>query len=147
VQTSERLLPRWWVLVVVAIPVTMLAVAYGSAYGNGVGLAVGLIGGVIAGWLLWISAPVITMDAEFLCAGSARLPTASIGGAELVDRAQIRALRGPGSDARVFVVLRPWSARDGVLVNLDDELDPHPAWLLSSRHPQRLLDAIAAAGR
>ncbi len=143
----ERLLPHWWVIAVVAIPLTMLAVAYGSAYGSGTGLAVGLCGAVIAGWLLWISSPVITVDPEFLRAGGARLPMSCVGDADLVDRAQIRTLRGPGADARVFVVLRPWSARDGVLVNLDDEQDPHPAWLISSRHPQRLLDALAADGR
>ena len=140
----ERLLPHWWAWLVAAAPVVMLAVAYGSALGSTVGLAVAAAGLGLGGWLLWISAPVLTVDARGFQAGGAVLPPASIGDVEVVDRAQIRSLRGPGSDARLFVVLRPWSARSGVLVNLDDADDPHPAWLVSSRHPDLLRRSLTA---
>jgi hypothetical protein len=53
-------------------------------------------------------------------------------------------MRGPSSDARLFVALRPWSASSGVLLELNDPLDPHPAWLFSSRHPARVVAAVTA---
>ena len=49
-----------------------------------------------------------------------------------------------GADGRLFVSLRPWSGADGVLVRLDDPKDPHPAWLFTSRHPARVVAALAA---
>ncbi len=140
----ERLLPNWWVWLVVAIPVAMLAIAYGSALGTRAGLIVGGVGLALAIWLLWISAPVTSVTAEALQVASARLPITSIGDVSVVDRAGITTLRGPGGDARLFVELRPWSARDAVLINLDDADDPHPAWLISTRHPMRLQKSLNA---
>ena len=140
----ERLLPHWWVWLVVAIPVAMLAIAYGSALGTRAGLIVGGIGLALSVWLLWISAPVTVVTAEALQVASARLPISSIGDVSVVDRAGITSLRGPGGDARLFVELRPWSARNAVLINLDDADDPHPAWLISTRHPVRLQESLNA---
>ena len=140
----ERLLPSWWVWLVVAIPVAMLAIAYGSALGTRAGLVVGGVGLALAIWLLWISAPVTVVTADRLQVASARLPISSIGDVSVVDRAGITSLRGPGGDARLFVELRPWSARNAVLINLDDADDPHPAWLISTRHPARLQESLNA---
>ena len=138
----ERLLPQWWAWLVAAAPIGMLAIAYGAALGIGPGLAVGVGGLAVGGWLLWISSPVVSVDLHGFTAAGAHLPSASIADVQVVDRAQIRTLRGPGSDARIFVVLRPWSAHAAVLVNLDDADDPHPAWLVSSRHPVRLQESL-----
>jgi hypothetical protein len=138
----ERLLPQWWVWVFVVALVTMLAVAYGAALGTGPGFAVAIPGVLVGAWLLWISSPVVAVDDQGLSAAGARLPQQSIGDVEIVDKATIRALRGPGADARMYVVLRPWSASSAVLVNLDDADDPHPAWLVSTRNPARLCESI-----
>jgi hypothetical protein len=138
----ERLLPKWWAWLAALIPVLMLAVAYGGALGTGSGLIVAVVGVVLVGWLLWISAPVTVVSAAGLRVSSGRLPLTSIGDVTVVDHAGIVALRGPGGDARLFVELRPWSARDAVLINLDDADDPHPAWLISSRHPVELQRAM-----
>lgn len=140
----ERLLPQWWAWLVAVAPVAMLAVAYGSALGASAGLIVGACGVALAVWLLWISSPVLAVDSRDFRAAAARLPVPSIGDVQVVDRAEIKTLRGPGSDARLFVVLRPWSASAAVLVNLDDADDPHPAWLISTRHPDRLLASLNA---
>lgn len=140
----ERLLPHWWVWIVALLPVTMLSIAYGSALGARAGLIVAALGVALTVWLLWISAPVTTVSADALQVASARLPLTSIGEVTVVDRPGIADLRGPGGDARLFVELRPWSARGAVLVNLDDADDPHPAWLISTRHPARLQDSLNA---
>ena len=140
----ERLLPHWWVWIVALIPVAMLAIAYGSALGTGAGFLVGGLGTATTVWLLWISAPVTTVTSAGLEVASARLPLASIGDVSVVDRAGIVSLRGPGGDARLFIELRPWSASGAVLINLDDAEDPHPAWLISTRHPDRLQETLNA---
>lgn len=140
----ERLLPRWWAWLLPLSVILMLAVAYGAALGTTAGWLVGAAGIAIVVTFLWVSAPLITVTEEGLQAGQAVLPLTSVGDAETVTAEDIRRLRGPGADARLFVALRPWSARGGVLVTLDDPEDPHPAWLLSSRNPTRLVAALAA---
>lgn len=140
----ERLLPRWWVWLLVAALVGMLALAYGAALGATAGWLVATGAGGIAVALLWITAPAISVDADGLRVAEARLPVRAIASAEAVSTQDIARLRGPGSDARLFTALRPWSAPGGVLVQVDDPQDPHPAWLFSSRHPTRVAEAIAA---
>lgn len=140
----ERLLPSWGAWVLVLGLVAMLSIAYGAALGATAGWLVALGTGVLAVALLLLTAPVIAVSPAGLQVQGALLPLTSIAGVEAVDRDEIRRLRGPGSDARLFVSLRPWSASGGVLVRLDDPEDPHPAWLFTSRHPGRVVDALAA---
>lgn len=138
----ERLLPRWWAWLLALSFVGMLAVAYGAALGATAGWLVGLGGGALVGLLLWVTAPRIEVTADHLTVDAARLPAACIGDVEALDADGIRRLRGPGGDARLFVALRPWSSPRGVIVQVDDPTDPHPAWLFTSRHPDRLVAAL-----
>lgn len=140
----ERLLPSWWAWVAAAALVAMIGVAYGAALGATAGWLVGLAGGILAGWLLVITSPVVSVNEAGIVAAGARLPGWAVADVISLDRQGVRDLRGPGADARIFAVLRPWSAPGAVLVTLKDDDDPHPAWLLSSRDPDRLMQAITA---
>ncbi|MDP1876068.1 MAG: DUF3093 domain-containing protein [Actinomycetota bacterium] len=141
----ERLLPRWWAWLVSGAMVAMLAIAYGGALGLAAGVAVGTLGGALVGWLLWITSPEVAVDAAGLHAAGAVLPPWALGPATVLDRAGVARQRGPGSDARLYVVLRPWSAARGVLVEVRDPQDPHPAWLVSSRRPELLAAAVTVS--
>jgi hypothetical protein len=140
----ERLLPGWGPWVVAAGLVAMISVAYGAALGGRSGLAVALVAGLLVTALLVGTSPVIRVDESGLCAGRARLPRACVSGASVLDREALVALRAPGADARAFTLLRPWATSRAVLVSLDDPDDPHPAWIVSSRHPDRLVAALTA---
>jgi Protein of unknown function (DUF3093) len=140
----ERLLPRWWAWLLAYSFVAMIAIAYGAALGATTGWLVAIGGLGLTTGLLLVTAPTIVVADGALEVGGATLPLASVGTAEAVTGARIAELRGPGSDGRIFVSLRPWSSTDGVLVRLDDPEDPHPAWLFSSRHPARVVDALTA---
>lgn len=144
VDYRERLWPRWWACVLVAALVAMLAVAYGAAFGAAAGWLVAAVGLGLAVLVLFVTAPRVEVSAAGLAVDHALLPSEAIAAVEVVRADDISRLRGPGADARVFVALRPWSCRDGVLVTLGDADDPHPAWLFSSRHPTRVADALAA---
>lgn len=141
---SERLWAPVWVWLLVPALVSVVAIAYGSAYGTAIG-AVGLIAGSLAGWLALIAwCPVIRVDDRVLRAGRARLPLRYVG--------DVQTLMGPAfreelraGDARSFVVLRPWAMRSGVVVAVTDDADPHPRWLVASRRPGTLAEALAAA--
>ena len=140
----ERLLPKWWAWLLMIAFVGMLAIAYGAALGARTGWIVGILGGSVALALVLTTVPLIDVEDDSLRVSGAVLPSSSISAVRAVDGAQMRELQGPGADARTFVALRPWAASGGVLVTLDDPEDPHPAWLISSRHPDRLAAAVAA---
>lgn len=140
----ERLLPRWWAWLLAYSFIGMISVAYGAALGATLGWLIAAGGLALATGLLVITAPTIVISGTGLTVDGATLPLTSIGEVEAVTGARIRELRGPGSDGRLFVSLRPWSGNDGVLVTLDDADDPHPAWLFTSRHPARVVDTLAA---
>lgn len=83
---------------------------------------------------------LITVDAKGLRVGRASIDPAHIGAVEPLHRAEYRLKLGTGADARAYLVTRPYVDR-GVLVPIDDDRDPTPYWLVSSRRP----DALAAA--
>ncbi len=140
----ERLIPGPTVWLVVGGLVAMVAIAYGAALGSGVGWIGGALGILGLGLLMWRGSPLLIVTDQALIAGSAVLPLSTIGEVRIVDRDAIAALRGPQGDARLYVVLRPSSTPDGLLVIVEDPDDPHPAWLLSSRHPQRMAEVLTA---
>lgn len=141
---SERLLPSFWPATVILALIAMLAIAFGAAIGAAFGWALFAALLVITGTAVIMGAPVIRVDERGLHAGPALLPWSGIGTATALDREQARAARGVDAVASRFTVLRTWHAPTAVLVEVNDEQDPHPAWLLTSRHPLRLTEALSA---
>lgn len=139
----ERLWPRWWVWLVLLVLDGLLAWAYGAALGVGAGLAVFAGGAVLVVLLVWMSAPVIEITTETLRVGPATISRSLMGTRRSMSRADIATATGPGSDARLYVELRPWAATGGVMISINDEADPHPGWLFSSRDPDGVLRALS----
>lgn len=79
------------------------------------------------------------------CVDDAWLPVSAITALTMVDTAGRRELLGVEAEALAFVVLRPWIPT-GIRIDLDDPQDPTPYWYISTRHPQRLVEALRAAG-
>jgi hypothetical protein len=49
--------------------------------------------------------------------------------------------RGVDLDARAFLKIRPW-VKPVVRIELDDDNDPTPYWLVSTRRPKELAAAL-----
>jgi len=93
------------------------------------------------GWLGRIR--IAVRDGELLV-DDARLPVRYVADVIPLDVAGRREVLGVGADPLAFVVQRPW-VPGAVQVVLDDPADPTPYWVVSSRHPVRLAEAILAA--
>jgi hypothetical protein len=76
-------------------------------------------------------------------AGRARIEMTYVGTAEALDAERTRRVSGPEADARAYLLLRPYLRRS-VKVEITDPADPAPYWLVSSRHPRALADALNA---
>ena len=61
-----------------------------------------------------------------------------------LDAEQTQARIGPLADARAYLLVRPYVAQS-VIVEVTDKADPAPYWLLSTRRPEQLSAALAAA--
>ena len=136
----ERLSPAWWLVGALGLllPGSLLIFL---PLNPAVGIAVGLVlwWGSVA--LLWLSAPVITVSAEQLSAGSASIERSFIARVDVYDKDDARVQRGTGLDARAWLVLRGW-IDPVVKVTLNDPQDPTPYWLISSRRPAQLAHAL-----
>jgi hypothetical protein len=140
---EERLWPSagWWAVVALGaamagasvLPLGVLVVAP---------VAVVVLGACAAG-LVAASARVVVADGE-LRAGPAHVPVGLLGEAEVLRGEHARHARGPGLDARAFLVLRGW-VDPVVRVALVDPQDPTPYWLVSTRRPEDLVRALDVA--
>ncbi len=88
--------------------------------------------------------PRVSVDSTTFRAGRAQIALEHVGDATPLDAEGIRRQAGVDADARAYLLLRPYLKR-GVRVDLTDPADPTPYWLVSCRHPDRLVSALEAA--
>jgi hypothetical protein len=139
----ERLWPSPWVWV----SSTVFAMLCGLvvAKSSWIGAIVSMIAvSLLVAWMLAASTPTVSVTAGTFVAGKANIPVSLLGDVEVLDAERMRHLRGPGIDARAYLCIRGWLPL-GIRVTLTDPDDPTPYWLVSSRRPQALADALAAA--
>lgn len=147
VRYRERLrVPWWWwlpglgVAAIIAFEVTLgvSAIPAWIPY-----VVLGLVTAAAITWLGRVDVRVVTDatgETEFW-AGAAHLPVGVIARSAEVPRTAKSAALGRQLDPAAFVVHRAWVG-PMILVVLDDPDDPTPYWLVSTRHPDRLLAAL-----
>jgi Protein of unknown function (DUF3093) len=132
----------WWVLAsLFALSVLLAVGAYlGPVWGIGTALATIMVAAAI-----FISAAVvISIDAREIRIGRASIEHAYIASSQALAAEEARQRAGVGADARAHLVLRPY-VRTAVEITLDDPDDPVPYWLVSTRRPQQLAEALREA--
>ena len=142
---SERLIPPVWIW-----PVALCAVGFAAAEvrlgapGLATWLPYVVLLPVAAIGMAWLGRIRITVADGELRVDDARLPVRVIESVTVLDQDTKRDLLGPYARPYAFVIQRPW-IRCAVKVELCDPEDPTPYWVISSRHPEDLADAIRAA--
>ncbi len=147
IRYTERLwVPWWW-----ALPAFGAATLLGLEINQGMRqlptwVPYPVLFAIVTGVLLWFSRIRVEVangpdGAAELRAGSAHLPVSVIAKSAAIPASAKSAALGRQLDPAAFVVHRAWVA-PMVLVVLDDPDDPTPYWLVSSRHPERVLAAL-----
>jgi hypothetical protein len=147
--TQEGALERLWPSCSVWIFAAAVAAGLGlvvAPFGPAVMLIVGVVmlGVLVALLLAWT--PTVGVDGEEFVAGRARIPVHYLGPPEALDAGGMRRARGPELDARAYLCLRGWVG-PGLRVPVTDTADPVPYWLVSSRHPHEIAEAITRGRR
>lgn len=137
---AERLFPSpaFWAgaaLLAVVVFVAFLPVDLGLAASVS---ALVLVAGSSA---LLIASPRILITDGSLTAGRATIPLDRLGTAVSLDRGALREAMGPGLDARAYASFRPW-ASSAIRVTVEDPEDPTPYWIVSTRRPEELVNAL-----
>jgi hypothetical protein len=136
----ERLVPPLQVFLAVALVVPAGVLVFlpinttvGWIVGGGlfVALAIALVFG----------SPVLSVEEEGFRAGRAILYPQEMGTATAFLAEEATAERGPRLDARAWTLFRGW-VKPVIKIELTDLTDPAPYWLVSTRHPQKLSQAI-----
>jgi len=136
--------PWWWYPIGVGIAVLLGAEFHMSGvritdwvpYAVLVPLVVGLL------WSMGRSA--LEVSGGELRIRGAHLPLRYVSGAVVLDDLTLRRVVGREGDPAAFVSIRPWIG-PGVQVWLDDPEDPTPYWVVSSRHPERVVQVLRQA--
>ena len=139
----ERLWPSAWVFLSTAlvIPASLLVFLPINPTA-GAWTALVLYAGCVV--TLIATSPVIEVTDAQISAGRARLPVALAGVPEAFEKQEATLERGQRLDARAWLVIRGWVS-PVVKIPVTDTADPAPYWLVSTRRPKRLADAIERA--
>jgi hypothetical protein len=142
---AERLRLPWWMWLAGAGVASLLATEiWMGSDGVRAWLPFAVLLPVTGVALWWLGRIRVSVRSGELLVDDARLPVGFVSDAIALDLDGRREVLGVGADPLAFVVQRPWVA-GAVQVVLDDPADPTPYWVVSSRHPVRLAEAILAA--
>lgn len=136
----ERVRPAlwWYPIIALLIPAALLILAPVSLVAGAL-TAAALVGASLV--LLIVSAPLIEVSEGELRAGRARIAVDMIGDVQVARGEDARRERGPGLDARAWLLLRG-DVDPVVRLQVIDADDPTPYWLVSTRTPEALASAI-----
>ncbi|MGW2616693.1 DUF3093 domain-containing protein [Streptomyces sp. NPDC001500] len=141
---EERLTaPRswWFVSFLVGVSMALILLPFGT-----LPLLGGLVGGTAVAAVVASSygSLRIRVVGDSLIAGEAKIPVAALGETEILDAEEARAWRTHKADTRAFLLLRSYIPT-ALKVEVTDPDDPTPYLYLSTREPERLAQALAAA--
>ncbi|EHI12509.1 hypothetical protein KEK_16458 [Mycolicibacterium thermoresistibile ATCC 19527] len=136
----------WWWPPGLGLAALMAATVTQAAPELPVWLPYAVLTAVAAVVLLWLGRFEVRVvgtgpDDTELWVGDAHLPVSVISRMAEVPASAKSAALGRQLDPAAYVVHRPWVG-PMVLVVLDDPDDPTPYWLVSTRHPDRVLAAL-----
>jgi hypothetical protein len=139
---------RWWALATMFLASVLLAFLVATPAWVAIATTGLLVALTCALFLRYGGARVEVTAGEtdpVFRAGRAHIPVDQLGVPVALDAPASRRLAGVDADARAYLLLRPYVSRS-VQVPVQDPEDPAPYWLVSTRHPDRVVAALVAAG-
>ncbi len=140
----------WWILAFMLVALLTAQFAHNRSTVWLIVPAIGL--SILAVWsLLWLSSTVVQVEQDadgtrWLVTNNAMLPHDAIDRALAVPATAKRNAMGRQLDPAAFVISHGW-VPEMVMLVLNDPEDPTPYWLVASRNPDALLDALVGTDR
>lgn len=96
---------------------------------------------IIAGLLLVYGSITIRVSDRWLRVGVNTIEARWLGPATALTSQEAQRVSGVEADVHAHLVMRPYVS-EAVRITIDDAADPHPHWIVSSRHAEDLASAI-----
>ncbi|QOC92927.1 DUF3093 domain-containing protein [Micromonospora craniellae] len=142
---TERLRLPWWLWPTGLAVAALLAVeVWMGAAGVRAWLPFAVLVPLALATMAWLGRVRVAVTDGELRVDDARLPVRFVTDVVPLDADGRREVLGVGADPLAFVVQRPWIP-GAVQVVLNDPDDPTPFWVVSSRRPVELAEALLAA--
>lgn len=141
---TERLTCPWWAWLAVLALVAVLALEISlGAPGPRTWVPLAILVPLTVAGLTWLGRLRIAVTETEFHADDARLPLNVIADVIPLDAEGKRLILGAGADPLAFIIQRPWIGGT-VQIMLDDPTDPTPYWVISTRRPEKLAEALLA---
>ncbi|MDO4241658.1 MAG: DUF3093 domain-containing protein [Microbacteriaceae bacterium] len=139
----EKLWPTPWlyIILLLLVPAIMLLLMPISVV---LGAVIAPLTYVIFALFFTLTSPEIVIENGEFRAGRAHIPTDFLGEITTLDSDELSVAIGIEADARAFLLVRGWIHK-GVKVTNTDPTDPAPYWIVTTRRPQELADALKQA--
>lgn len=132
--------PLWLIAFVYFLFLSMVLSVW-AGLGNTPGIITFVL---LTAWLIVLyfrTALTIRVDEQYLHVGGAKLEHQYIGAVTPLTTAELKLLRTRDADPLAFLAMRFWSSK-AVKVEVSDSRDSTPYWLVSSKNPKKLVEAL-----
>jgi hypothetical protein len=131
---KERVLPSFlFYLATITLPVSLILVALPFSEIAAFGLAAISIPIVFA--LTWVAAPLIAITSTHLHVGKVSIERIHLGSVGVIPTTDAFKERGFKLDSRAYTRFQI-GVRELVKIEIKDQLDPTPYWLIATRNPE-----------
>ena len=86
----------------------------------------------------------ILVTPEEICVNEAHIEKRFCEEVQALNSNEMRLTRGRDADPAAFLAIRFWQPL-GIKITVQDDRDPTPYWLISTKYPMKLVDAINKA--
>lgn len=100
--------------------------------------------GVLTAWIVFLyfrTALIIRVDESYLYVGTAKIEHSFIGSTTALSSSELKLIRTRDADPSAYLAIRFWASK-AIKVEVHDSRDTTPYWLISSKSPQRLVEAL-----
>ena len=138
---SQTLRPPIWLLAFIFFLLGSLALSIWAAFDNRAGLIALILALTALPFINHATLMKISVSSTELRVGRAHIELAYLGPAQVLTIDQMRLTRGRDADPAAYLALRFWQPR-GVKIEINDARDLTPYWLISSKNPKGLVEAL-----
>jgi hypothetical protein len=137
----EVIRPPLWLIAFLYFMLYSMVLAIWAAFNDAIALNAFAIATVLGLLIVYLARSTITVDGEELRVGKAHIPLQFLGASEIVGKKDFGRARTRDADPAAYLALTFWIS-EGVKVEVLDERDPTPYWLISTRKGEELLAAL-----
>jgi hypothetical protein len=140
---KEVIRPPFWLIAFLYFMFFSFVLAMWAALGNAAAIntfAISIVLGILA---IYLGTSTIIVDQGELRIKQAHIPIKYLGASEVIDKKDFSFARTRGADPAAYFATTFWISQ-GVKVEVIDERDPTPYWLISTKRGKELTAAITA---